>query len=212
MTGTPHREQRRADGSLARSGRPLPESGGGGNTVLPAARRAIHPVFVLFVAGILAYGAGSAWYVLARFDLVNLIRDQNEEDAFYYFQIARNLAEGKFSTFDGGITRTNGYHPPLAVSDHAVLLGIRQGSRAVTLSAGFYGNITRVAGANRGHGRSGLIPTAPSPTRSLNLPRSAPNACAMARPIADVAPIASAVSTFFQSASARCSLSRTVKA
>ena len=68
-------------------------------------------MFVLFVAGILAYGAGSAWYVLARFDLVNLIRDQNEEDAFYYFQIARNLAEGKFSTFDGGITRTNGYHP-----------------------------------------------------------------------------------------------------
>ena len=49
--------------------------------------------------------------MLARFDLVNLIRDQNEEDAFYYFQIARNLAEGKFSTFDGGITRTNGYHP-----------------------------------------------------------------------------------------------------
>ena len=49
--------------------------------------------------------------MLARFDLVNLIRDLNEEDAFYYFQIAFNLAEGKFSTFDGGITRTNGYHP-----------------------------------------------------------------------------------------------------
>ena len=49
--------------------------------------------------------------MLARFDLINLIRDVNEDDAFYYFQIARNLAEGKFSTFDGGITRTNGYHP-----------------------------------------------------------------------------------------------------
>ena len=48
--------------------------------------------------------------MLARFDLVNLIRGLNAEDAFYYFQIARNLAEGKFSTFDGGITRTNGYH------------------------------------------------------------------------------------------------------
>ena len=49
--------------------------------------------------------------MLARFDLVNLIRDVSTDDAFYYFQIARNLAEGKFSTFDGGITRTNGYHP-----------------------------------------------------------------------------------------------------
>ena len=26
-------------------------------------------------------------------------------------RFARNLTEGKFSTFDGGITRTNGYHP-----------------------------------------------------------------------------------------------------
>ena len=68
-------------------------------------------LFALFIGGILAYGAGFAWYMLARFDLINLIRDASYDDAFYYFQIARNLAEGKFSTFDGGITRTNGYHP-----------------------------------------------------------------------------------------------------
>ena len=49
--------------------------------------------------------------MLARFDLINLIRDVSIDDTFYYFQIARNLAEGKFSTFDGGITQTNGYHP-----------------------------------------------------------------------------------------------------
>ena len=49
--------------------------------------------------------------MLARFDLINLIRDVTYDDAFYYFEIASNLAEGKFSTFDGGITRTNGYHP-----------------------------------------------------------------------------------------------------
>ena len=48
--------------------------------------------------------------MLDRFDLINLISNTHD-DAFYYFQIARNLAEGKFSTFDGGITRTNGYHP-----------------------------------------------------------------------------------------------------
>ena len=47
--------------------------------------------------------------MLARFDLINLISNTHD-DAFYYFQIARNLAEGKFSTFDSGITHTNGYH------------------------------------------------------------------------------------------------------
>ena len=106
MTGTPHREQRRAGGSLVRSGRPPPELGG---VTLPS--RARNALFVLFLGGILAYGAGFAWHMLARFDLINLIRDVSIDDAFYYFQIARNLADGKFSTFDGGITRTNGYHP-----------------------------------------------------------------------------------------------------
>ena len=33
-----------------------------------------------------------------------------EDDAYYYFRIARNLAEGLGSTFDG-INPTNGYHP-----------------------------------------------------------------------------------------------------
>ena len=87
----------------------MPESAGGGGVTLSS--RLCNALFVLFIAGILAYGAGFAWYMLARFDLINLIRDASEDDAFYYFQIARNLAEGKFSTFDGGITRTNGYHP-----------------------------------------------------------------------------------------------------
>ncbi len=71
-------------------------------------------LFALFVSGVLAYGATFAWYMLANFDFANLLRSQrigNVDDAFYYFQIARNLAEGKFSTFDGGITQTNGYHP-----------------------------------------------------------------------------------------------------
>ena len=67
--------------------------------------------FVLFLAGILAYGLLFAGYLLANFNLLNLIRDVNNDDSFYYFQIARNLAAGQFSTFDGGITRTNGYHP-----------------------------------------------------------------------------------------------------
>ncbi len=67
--------------------------------------------FALFICGLLAYGGTFAWHTLANFDLINLIRDANYDDAFYYFQIAYNLSQGKFSTFDGGITQTNGYHP-----------------------------------------------------------------------------------------------------
>ena len=67
--------------------------------------------FALFICGLLAYAAAYAWHMLTTFDLVNLIRDVNYDDSFYYFQIAYNLSQGKFSTFDGGITQTNGYHP-----------------------------------------------------------------------------------------------------
>ena len=74
-------------------------------------RRWRNGLFVLFLACLLAYGASFAWYLVSRFDLLNIIRDVNTDDSFYYFQIARNLAAGHFSTFDGGITQTNGYHP-----------------------------------------------------------------------------------------------------
>ena len=66
--------------------------------------------FALFTCALLAYGAALAWHMLANFDLVGLI-NANADDSFYYFQIAYNLAQGKFSTFDGGITQTNGYQP-----------------------------------------------------------------------------------------------------
>lgn len=71
----------------------------------------ITPLYGLFLVGVVAYGILFAWYLLSRFDLLNLIRDVNNDDSFYYFQIARHLAAGWFSTFDGGITLTNGYHP-----------------------------------------------------------------------------------------------------
>ena len=67
--------------------------------------------FALFICALIAYAAALAWHTLANFDLVSLIGDGYADDAFYYFQIAYNLAQGKFSTFDGGITQTNGYHP-----------------------------------------------------------------------------------------------------
>ena len=112
MTGKPYRERQGRNGVGDRgytgqlSGYELRR--GGGVTLSSRLRNAL---FALFIGGILTYGAGFAWYMLARFDLINLIRDVNHDDAFYYFQSAFNLAEGKFSTFDGGITRTNGYHP-----------------------------------------------------------------------------------------------------
>ena len=67
--------------------------------------------FALFICGLLAYAAAFAWHMLSNFDLVNILRDVNADDSFYYFQIAYNLVHGKFSTFDGGITQTNGYYP-----------------------------------------------------------------------------------------------------
>ena len=67
-------------------------------------------LFALFVAAILAYGAAHAWHMLHGLDVVDLLR-YYRGDAFYYLQIAYHMAEGRFSTFDGGLTRTNGYHP-----------------------------------------------------------------------------------------------------
>lgn len=74
----------------------------------PAVRRA---AFAAFLLALLGYGACFAHYMIASFDVVNLHRDTVVDDAFYYFEIAKNFAAGKFSTFDGGITTTNGYHP-----------------------------------------------------------------------------------------------------
>ena len=89
-------------------GRPAPGHGGS-ERVRSAPLR--HVPFALFVAGVLAYGAAFAWYLLDRFDFANLLRDVNIDDSFYYYQIAYHMAGGEFSTFDGGLTRTNGYHP-----------------------------------------------------------------------------------------------------
>ena len=72
-------------------------------------------LFALFICALLAYAAAFAWHMLATVDLVNILRDVNTGDSFYYFQIAYNLSQGKFSTFDGGITQTNGYHPVWAL-------------------------------------------------------------------------------------------------
>ena len=68
-------------------------------------------LFALFLLAMAGYGVAFAAHMLTQFDIINLVRAVNQDDAFYYFEIASNMAEGQFSTFDGGITRTNGYHP-----------------------------------------------------------------------------------------------------
>ena len=47
---------------------------------------------------------------IAWSDILVAFQTSMPDDAFYYFQIARNIARGAGSTFDG-LTPTNGYHP-----------------------------------------------------------------------------------------------------
>ena len=66
--------------------------------------------FILLIGGIMVYGFALAIYTVAGSDVFGLVPLYGD-DSFYYFQVARNTAEGYFSSFDGGSTRTNGYHP-----------------------------------------------------------------------------------------------------
>ena len=68
---------------------------------------------LLFSLALLGMIIGSFWFAsswLSRLDLIQVLT-WNMDDALYYCQIAKNMAAGKFSTFDGGLSRTNGYHP-----------------------------------------------------------------------------------------------------
>lgn len=58
---------------------------------------------------VLLIGAGTQLFLVAQ-PITFLLGNVLPDDAFYYFEIARNLALGHGSTFDG-ITPTNGYHP-----------------------------------------------------------------------------------------------------
>src|SRR5687768_648390 len=63
----------------------------------------IESTLILTVMGIHLYAALSDAY---NFPAQWFTRD----DAYYYFKVAQNIAEGHGSTFDG-INPTNGYHP-----------------------------------------------------------------------------------------------------
>ena len=72
----------------------------------PRPRRTISPLLALTIAGI---GCAVVWIVvLATWS--DGVFAFTFDDAFYYFGIARNIADGRGSTFDQ-INSTNGYHP-----------------------------------------------------------------------------------------------------
>jgi hypothetical protein len=62
---------------------------------------------ILFLAAIPATVFAYAIYTLP---LSAYVQDLNVDDSFYYYSVARNFAQGHFSSYDG-IIRTNGYHP-----------------------------------------------------------------------------------------------------
>ena len=66
------------------------------------------------------------------------------DDAFYYFEIARNIAAGKGSTFDG-INPTNGYHPLWC--GVLTLLGMLRLSRDAFVAAVLALQVLMLAGA-----------------------------------------------------------------
>ena len=72
---------------------------------LTTSRRMVGPVFVALFAISIAYHAW--WIMQPRERLAGAVA---WEDAFYYFQTARNVARGEGSVSSGGIEH-NGYHP-----------------------------------------------------------------------------------------------------
>ncbi|UCG16685.1 MAG: hypothetical protein JSV19_01350 [Phycisphaerales bacterium] len=73
--------------------------------VCQASNRRHIVVGVVIVIGMLWYG----YFALFRASLETIVALLSD-DAFYYFQIARNVARGQGCTFDG-IAATNGFHP-----------------------------------------------------------------------------------------------------
>jgi len=57
-----------------------------------------------------AVAAAKYLFILFRYDAYGIAKYFLADDAFYYFQVARKIAAGLGSTFDG-VHATNGYHP-----------------------------------------------------------------------------------------------------
>ena len=71
----------------------------------PRTGRLVLGLGIAVFAGVWATRLALVWFMPDRWLFASV-----PDDAFYYFQIARNIAGGVGSTFDG-INKTNGYHP-----------------------------------------------------------------------------------------------------
>ncbi len=77
-------------------------------TLRPSFRTGTFGLLVLLTCGLLFR------FVLAWTDISTLIQKTLPDDAYYYFVVARNVAQGRGVTFDG-LAPTNGFHPLWAV-------------------------------------------------------------------------------------------------
>ena len=77
-------------------------------TLRPSSRTETSGLLVLLTCGLLFR------LVLAWTDISVLIQKTLPDDAYYYFVVARNVAQGRGVTFDG-LAPTNGFHPLWAV-------------------------------------------------------------------------------------------------
>jgi hypothetical protein len=100
----------------------------GGSVDEGNARLRVDAPLALVLAAALALRLAWAWSSLAR-----LVRDATSDDAYYYFQIARNLVRSGRASFDGE-TLTNGFHPLWLLCVAAVHASTADPERAVHLA------------------------------------------------------------------------------
>jgi hypothetical protein len=109
--------------------------------------------------GLLVAAAAALRLEVAWGDLQLLVRDATPDDAYYYFQLARNLALGRGPSLDGE-TPTNGFHPlwllcllPAAAATQDALLALRAGLGLGALlgaaNVALVHALARAAGASR---------------------------------------------------------------
>ncbi len=68
-----------------------------------------HSRWLIYITWILIV-MGSAYILIPALQVESSLLSSFDDDAFYYFKIASNIASGHGSTFNG-IHQTNGYHP-----------------------------------------------------------------------------------------------------
>ena len=148
----------RGDGTLSAAGTGEHESNAGasptaGSHVLrPEEHQVGRRLAALLLAAYVGY-----WIYLTLAVSLGTIVNGLLDDSFYYLQVARNLAAGLGSTFDG-VEATNGYHPlwmMLLVPVYAVFPGDEAPLRAAlvlgaTFGFGFLLSIHRILGSAAG--------------------------------------------------------------